>query len=500
MPHFARLAFFASCTLACVSHESTIYGQELQPASTPSASSPQKPVEALQALTNPTANKVVEAGRKVAESADDARKKHEAWAAHVKDAVATADTIKIFREATNAAMAALTAATKAATKEASSAPGAVQGESAKRTAVAGLGPVARAAIELETHVADYTKAASAISARQTADDAVTKASKLATSALEAADVVVAELANLVREMVTPSLPTTGPRDENVFEALRVRLSGGAILFNGAPRIVNNADGTRGVQSNQFSQAASYLALEMQPRLLAFRDSASRGYARWYVEPTVAIRLTTVPVSGALTASNSRIESPNVAFLQSQKAAQFQVGMVAGHNFGGFDVKDSAFHWSIGASARYGLASITDSQRLVRPWDFDNDLFKQPTVGVRVTLYERDQRVGDSTRQGWAPTAYLDISAGKFENFERATGRDEAATACLQDALTCVTQAQGRPPEEAFDVWEPNRFAIEGRIYLQFLYLGIDLNSGPETDDMRFIGGITFKLDQFFARR
>ncbi len=59
---------------------------------------------------------------------------------------------------------------------------------------------------------------------------------------------------------------------------------------------------------------------------------------------------------------------------------------------------------------------------------------------------------------------------------------------------------GVPPSSEFDLVNDRRWYVEGRLFLQYLYLGFDINNGTGPDDMRFIFGLTTKLDTFFSRR
>lgn len=317
------------------------------------------------------------------------------------------------------------------------------------------------------------------------------------------------------EALQGSLEVIGPRDATLLSAIRAQVTGGAIFFNGPARIVPNDAGTAAtIQSTQFSQASTYLAFEAQPRLWAGNGqwcgkkcheeragvARERGYYRFYFDPFVSVRLTAIPVAGAKPEGAKAIEAPGVTVLQSQKAAQLQLGALLNWNFGGFSIKDTKFHWGLGPVARFGLQSVTDSQRTVRLWDLDNDLFKMPSAGMRLTLYEKDREVGGSIRDGWAPAAYLDVSLGRFENFEVATGLTEAATTCLKAPEACLARADGVPTRVEFQTDNDPRWYLEGRVYLQYLYLGFDLNTGRGNDDLRFIGGLTMKLDQFFSRK
>ncbi|MCC7053854.1 MAG: hypothetical protein IT355_11350 [Gemmatimonadaceae bacterium] len=350
---------------------------------------------------------------------------------------------------------------------------------------------------------------------------------------EALAVATTELAGLVAstaiEATTPALAVLAGSDNEVLEALRVRIVGGSIFSNGQASVVKSADGkTASVQSSQFAQAAVYLAFESQPRVFGWscwfacdtlikRQRAEgdaskrvdytnarasliaqedRGYDRFYLDPAVSLRLTTIAVTGASSSTTAGDE------IQSKKAAQVIFGATSTFNFGGFNVNKTRFHWGFGPVGRAIFQSVSDGQRSARVWNLEDDLFGSWAVGGRLTLFEKDRKAGDLAQHGWAPAAYVDYSYGQFQNFETATARDtsasSAATVCLRDPATCL--ATGVPPQSAFVRGEKWRHYIEARIFLQYVYLGLDLNNGSGPDDLRFIGGVSMRLDQFFSRR
>ena len=336
-------------------------------------------------------------------------------------------------------------------------------------------------------------------------------------------------------------------DDDVLAALRIRVTGGAVLFNGRPRLVvkeSNSDGgvrTATVESPQYSQAATYLAFEAQPRLWPIRrqgagschgEGRCRGdgcchddrrchdgcryprYSRWYLDPLLAIRLTTVPVlpgdaamvlagDGDASASSSTDASSTVdvtkgldRFVTSQKAAQVQLGGVLSVNFGEFEVGASRFHWATGVTGRFIVDSIADAQRSRRVWDFDDDLYTAWTVGVRLALYGTKDY-----RRGWIPSAHLDVSWGSFESFRIPTGgASDAARECLKRPDVCL--GSGRLPsanEFSYSNHVNGRWYIEGRMFLKPLYFGFDINNGAGPDDMRFSAGVAMNVSDYFTR-
>ena len=300
-------------------------------------------------------------------------------------------------------------------------------------------------------------------------------------------------------------------DESLVEALGARITAGAVFFNEMPRLVRGTVTKNGEQrptatfeSAEFSQASYYLAFEAQPRLVGRRrPQEGDGHRRFYLEPFVNVRLTTIPVagppqvdagvggeetgsSGSIGASSLR--APAGALLQSRKAAQVQFGTVASFNFGKFTIKKSTFHWGIGPMFRVGLQSVTDAQRTLRVWNIADDLYDAWTTGLRFTLYGRR----DSSR--WMPSAYLDISRGKFQNFEFPSGSATSdARGCLAIPRECL--AKGPPAKDQFGLQKRWRWYIEGRVFFQRLYLGFDINNGHGRDDLRFSAGYTIPLTE-----
>ncbi len=464
--------------------------------------------------------------------------------AAAKDPASTLESLKAkSNEASEAAKAAV-GKSAAAAKAAAAAAAKVVGDLAKLRAVRASEAAQKGSADTETAATAAAKAHAKVQAATTADAArndiaavVAETHKAATATTAAAE----QTTVAATQLAAPDLPVTGESDEDVFAALRVNLSGGAVFFNGDHEIIRTT-GTDGVvtgtiKSSQFSQATMYLAVEAQPRLLAYspgcpgpvseaarklgasqkltgRDleravdlacaTASRriiddrGYNRLYIEPFINVRLTAIPVA---TGKGDLIQAPDATFVKTEKAVQTQFGGLFSWNFGGFKVRESHFHWAIAPVFRATFQSVTDSNRATRVWNLDDDLYHAITAGGRLLLYQKNRLVGDNVREGWSPVAYVDFSWGQFQNFETAEAKDddEAAKKCLEAPAVCL--AGKLPPEEAFKVdSSKKRLSIEARLMLQFVYLGLDINNGDGGDDLRFIAGLTVKLDRFMRRQ
>ena len=163
------------------------------------------------------------------------------------------------------------------------------------------------------------------------------------------------------------------------------------------------------------------------------------------------------------------------------------------NFGGLG--NGGFHWAVGPVIRGMFQSVTDDQRTLRIWNIDDDLYDAFTFGLRLALHQRSDA-------NWMPTASIDISRGRFQNFEIANvamtngeTQQDKARMCLKAPLQCL----GEPlPENYFDIEEKWRTYVEGRVVIGNLYLGFDLNNGHGHDDLRFVAGATFSLSTLFS--
>jgi hypothetical protein len=318
-------------------------------------------------------------------------------------------------------------------------------------------------------------------------------------------------------------PTAAPVQEagspDVLGVLRARISGGAILFNQPAQVTTAGSGdsaTVTVNSDQFGSAAMYLAFESQPRLFSWtrcaksKDDSSkcmtptREYDDWYIDPIINIRLTAIPV----VALTDKITAPGVDFLKSQKAAQFGFGAVATRNFGGLAVGSHKFHLGAGPVFRAMMQSVTNSDRALRLWNLTDDLYDAQTIGVRLSIFEQVSAAGVNSKTQWRPTAYIDFSQGKFQNFEtpNAVGPYKACLdkpgKCLSDYRSQVAGAidLGRTTSQLkddFGVRKNWRTYIEARLYVNYLYVGFDINNGAGRDDVRFIGGVSVSLDRYF---
>lgn len=290
---------------------------------------------------------------------------------------------------------------------------------------------------------------------------------------------------------SPVVTTSG---YNVLNALRARFTGGVVIFNGSPRMpLTNPDDDG---APLFGQASPYLALEVQPRIGPVQNPEEPKDHHFYLEPFVNVRLTTIPVVGASSSAGQKIGVPAASFLQSQKSAQVQLGTVFNLvSFGSLSAvggDDKQHHWGLGIVTRGMFQSVTSTQRTLRVWNIDDDLYDARTAGVRLTLHERRR-----TARSWMPVAYIDASIGWFQNFEVVSAGSDDASDCLAKPSACLKKGNLRPGEEDFHTSQKPRLYVEGRMFIDPFYIGFDLNNGKGLDDLRFSAGVTFDLNRFF---
>jgi hypothetical protein len=104
--------------------------------------------------------------------------------------------------------------------------------------------------------------------------------------------------------------------------------------------------------------------------------------------------------------------------------------------------------------------------------------------------------------------YIDVSRGKFENYETPIGVTANGKACLANLGSCAVLGATAPASgpallkvlgSDFGSSRPYRTYIESRLYLKGFHFGFEVNNGSGIDDMRFLFGTTFDLTKLFAR-
>ena len=307
---------------------------------------------------------------------------------------------------------------------------------------------------------------------------------LVTCVLPAA--LMAQTSGTTAKPENPDLP--------LLTALRARVIGGAI-FSNSPAVVassTNANGqvTTSISSDQFGKAELFLSFESQPRVWAINTSKTDCPPRFYIDPILNVRSTSIGVETTSVFNNeSLIVAPTGKFIKDQKAVQLHFGGVAGYALSPFDLGIQRFHWAFEGIGRAMLQSVTDQQRAARIWNLRDDLYDAHTFGGRLALYQYEKD------KSWKPAAYIEFSRGRFQNYETATGRTEAAQKCLNDPRSCLAAP---PPQSDYIVTKPWRTYIEGRIFLRNVFAGFDINNGNGRDDVRFLAGLYVDFDRFFS--
>lgn len=305
-----------------------------------------------------------------------------------------------------------------------------------------------------------------------------------------------------------AMQDTTPKEDPdlpLLTALRARITGGAILSNSAA-VVNTATDAAGkttstISTNQFSKAELFLSFESQPQVFRFGNAKTKdkrsgaavelAHPRYHIDPILNIRMTSIGVdTKSVFNGDNLIVAPTGSFVQGQKAVQIHLGALAGVGFRQFSVGDSKFHWAVEGVGRYILQSVTDSQRAARIWNLQDDLYDAFTMGGRLTLYQQDKL------NAWKPSAYVEMAGGKFQNYETAVGKTDAATTCIAKPNDCLAKPV---PIDQYTLTKPWRLYIEGRLFLKNVFVGFDINNGHGKDDVRFLAGLYLDFDRFFAK-
>jgi hypothetical protein len=234
------------------------------------------------------------------------------------------------------------------------------------------------------------------------------------------------------------------------------------------------------------------------------------------------RLTSIPVvtpesSNASTTSNQTSDAQQcrdisnglTCFLASRKAAQMQVG-------GYIPIYSQFMTWKYGADnnavflaplAKFGVQTITseevDQLRLANNGDPNyvlngDDVYNYFAFGTRLGHY----RLPTSANVAPELISYLDLTLGKWENFDLRRGQLCNAPAnsgkfdCENGNGTVLLG--GKPVyirERRF------RAGFEGRLKVPEtpLFVGFDANFGKGPDDLRFLFGTRFDVGSLFGR-
>ena len=180
--------------------------------------------------------------------------------------------------------------------------------------------------------------------------------------------------------------------------------------------------------------------------------------------------------------------PLDSFLASQKSAAFQFGLVAPmfHESMTWGFGGNKHGLYIGPVVKFGFDSVREETKMVR--QDPDDIFESYAGGVRIG----HMKLNPDKSQAPRSVSYLDITRGKFENFE----------ACRDGNERVVEIEQGKTCSDAGGTLRsPWRWGIEGRLRIPEtpLLLGFQLNSGSNEDDIRFIVGATFDIGKVFSK-
>ena len=261
------------------------------------------------------------------------------------------------------------------------------------------------------------------------------------------------------------------------------------------------------EGDDFSQPDLYLDFILD--VGAVQSKKLQGTKRfegfyWRVNPFVNARLTTIPVlsappppatsgstsgrgtsgSGGTASQPTGGSNTTTDFLKSKKSAQIQAGVYVPffHGRTSWQFKGANNSWFFGPIFKMAFQTITGGLTTGESARFGgDDLFNSFATGVRFGHYSFEP----TASQDLSPElhSYLDITAGKWENFERCT--TPAASAGSTPSLTCKKDI---------------RLGAEGRLKIPAtpFQVGFDLNTGEGRDDLRFLLGVKFDIGKLFG--
>jgi hypothetical protein len=194
------------------------------------------------------------------------------------------------------------------------------------------------------------------------------------------------------------------------------------------------------------------------------------------------RLTPVPVAGQSSAGNAGTDDFG-NFIANKKGVLMQVGAYApifNYDRMTWTYQGSKNALFVGPLVRAGVQTLFDRRGLADASVFeDNDLFNFFALGARLGHY----RLSGSDDRAPRLISYLDIGRGRWQNLERRVPTGD------------------RDPNggEIFVRKRPWRWALEGRLKIPSLpfQIGFDSNIGEGPDDMRFLIGTNFDIDNLF---
>ena len=262
----------------------------------------------------------------------------------------------------------------------------------------------------------------------------------------------------------------------------------------------NAHFTFGVvaaqERDEFSETDLHLALNLEYNWLQPPPGKKRS---WLVTSYIDMRLTSIPVLAVAESppADPALGDPPPAvkqqdseedfesFVASRKAALMQAGLYAPVYFKKttWDFKGDKNALFVGPIVKVGFQTITQAVKSARR-DPD-DLFEFWAAGARLGHFKFEKSESSTPNL----VSYLDITVGRWENFERCVLPPiDRPTENRTGIVSCETNPT-LAPEIDF------RIGIEGRLKIPKtpLQFGFELNTGQGQDDLRFIIGATFDI-------
>lgn len=272
---------------------------------------------------------------------------------------------------------------------------------------------------------------------------------------------------------TPQADSTEPGGQSGSGRLRTEFTFGFILSK---------------EREEFSQTDLYLDFSLDATWRQPESDSSNWH--WLFNTFFAVRLTSIPVvvdTGTETPepADPPDETDSISsFIASKKGVLMQLGFYAPWYRESWTWPDEGDSGETNALffaplVKFGFQSITEEIKTIR--DDPDDLFESRAVGVRFGHLKYQGDTGD----GIELVSYLDLTFGKWENFEVCVGKVKQPT-----PTSCGDAPAGGTKVSNF------RTGIEGRLKIDStvpIILGIDINTGRDRDDVRFIVGTRFNV-------
>ncbi len=286
------------------------------------------------------------------------------------------------------------------------------------------------------------------------------------------------------------------------------------LFWGRTRANGSAGIMLSKDREEFSKADMFLELETEKNWIQGKNN--RFYVTTFFDafltavpvapnnPTSEVAAPTTPASGGTgngtgtgtgmtgntgtTATTTPGNFDFDTFKASKKAAILRVGLYAPVVISKWQFGGAEHGLFVGPVAKAGIQTILDRKdqqtggAVTSNTQVYDDLYNFHSIGARFGHLELNKDRNSAPEL----MSYLDLSMGRFENFEfcRVAAGKADLTSCTDPALKQLLRVR------------PWRYVFEGRLKIPSkipMYVGFYANGGKGPDDLRFVFGTSFDL-------